>query len=152
MAYLKRLEKEHSNFLKSPEKDVILVSPTTFSSKAPDLVWRVQLTGGNDTLFSGEVYTLRITFDSKYPFEAPEVVFEGNPPLHEHVYSNGHICMSLLYDDWSPSLTAQSISNSLLSMIGSATQKIRPLDDALYIARAPKSPKKTRWAFHDNKC
>ena len=47
----------------------------------------------------------------KQPIEAPEVVFLGKTPDHEHVYSNGFICMSILYDGkWicgiSPDLTS----------------------------------------------
>ena len=32
------------------------------------------------------------------PIDSPEVVFEGPVPKHEHVYSNGFICLSILYD------------------------------------------------------
>ena len=35
---------------------------------------------------------------NKQPIEAPEVIFLGKTPDHEHVYSNGFICMSILYD------------------------------------------------------
>lgn len=36
-------------------------------------------------------------YDNK-PIESPEVIFYGNSPDHEHIYSNGFICMSILYD------------------------------------------------------
>ena len=32
------------------------------------------------------------------PIEAPEVIFVGPVPTHEHIYSNGFICLSILYD------------------------------------------------------
>tara|TARA_B110000503_G_C6986192_1_gene345361 strand:- start:50 stop:238 length:189 start_codon:yes stop_codon:yes gene_type:complete len=32
------------------------------------------------------------------PIESPEVLFIGKIPEHEHIYSNGFICMSILYD------------------------------------------------------
>ena len=38
------------------------------------------------------------------PFEAPEVMFVGKPPEHEHVYSCGYICLSTLANDWTPAL------------------------------------------------
>lgn len=32
-----------------------------------------------------------------------QVTFTGeNIPVHPHVYSNGHICLSILSDDWTP--------------------------------------------------
>lgn len=46
----------------------------------------------------GNVIRLRFTFNENYPIEAPEVVFVGKVPDHRHVYSNGFICMSVLYD------------------------------------------------------
>jgi ubiquitin-protein ligase len=32
------------------------------------------------------------------PIESPEVLFIGHVPVHEHIYSNGFICLSILYD------------------------------------------------------
>jgi ubiquitin-conjugating enzyme E2 W len=32
------------------------------------------------------------------PIDSPEVIFVGNIPIHEHIYSNGYICLSILYD------------------------------------------------------
>ena len=46
----------------------------------------------------GKLNRLRFVFNDNYPIEAPEVVFVGKTPDHEHVYSNGFICMSVLYD------------------------------------------------------
>ena len=43
-----------------------------------------------------QVFTLRFRFSDKYPMESPEVVFTGVPPEHPHIYSNGHICLSIL--------------------------------------------------------
>lgn len=47
---------------------------------------------------TGEIIRLRFLFNDNYPIEAPEVVFVGKTPDHEHIYSNGFICMSILYD------------------------------------------------------
>ncbi|CAM9973738.1 unnamed protein product, partial [Choristocarpus tenellus] len=43
--------------------------------------------------------------------------------MHPHIYSNGHICLSILYDEWSPALTIQSVCLSILSMLSSCTGK-----------------------------
>lgn len=42
--------------------------------------------------------SLKFVFEENYPIEAPEVTFLGKMPDHEHIYSNGFICMSILYD------------------------------------------------------
>ncbi|CAK5076717.1 unnamed protein product [Meloidogyne enterolobii] len=56
-----------------------------------------------NTLYEGEVFQLQFKFDDQYPFSSPEVTFIGeNIPVHPHVYSNGHICLSILSDDWTP--------------------------------------------------
>ena len=41
------------------------------------------------------MYFLNINYK---PIESPEVIFYGKSPEHEHIYSNGFICLSILYD------------------------------------------------------
>ncbi|KAJ2896640.1 putative ubiquitin-conjugating enzyme E2 17, partial [Coemansia aciculifera] len=67
--------------------------------------WAVKLRGVNDTLYANEEYTLLFEFPADYPIESPVVTFAGEPPVHPHVYSNGHICLSILYRHWCPVLT-----------------------------------------------
>ncbi len=45
-----------------------------------------------------KIKRLKFIFEDNYPIEAPEVTFVGKMPDHEHIYSNGFICMSILYD------------------------------------------------------
>ena len=67
-------------------------------------LWHLHFIGAEQTVFEGERYTLQFKFDDRYPIEAPEVIFVGEAPEHEHIYSNGYICLSILYEDWSPGL------------------------------------------------
>ena len=85
--------------------------------------------------------------------ESPEVVFLGTPPQHEHVYSNGWICLSILYDGWSPAMNVASICHSILSMMSSAKIKMRPPNDNNFGSRfSGRSPKDCNWVFEDDKC
>lgn len=93
------------------------------------------------------------------PIESPEVLFIGNVPVHEHIYSNGFICLSILYDgianinaEWSPALTVNSVVLSILSMLSSATKKVKPFNDAEFVKRsAGRGPKAFLWSYDDDK-
>ena len=88
--------------------------------------WRVEVTGPRETLYDGEQFCLQFKFGPKYPFESPEVTFVGEKvPVHPHIYSNGHICLSILTEDWSPALSVETVCLSITSMLSSAKEKVR---------------------------
>ena len=63
-----------------------------------------------------------------------QVVFVPPSPVHPHIYSNGHVCLDILYDGrnggWSPALTINKLCLSLRSMLASNNDKV------CYLARA----------------
>jgi len=95
----KRLQKEQKN-LYDNFKGVFELNVVDESKS----IWHIKFAGAENTVYQGEVFTLQFRFDEKYPFEAPEVQFVGTPPVHEHVYANGYICLSTLDKDWTPAL------------------------------------------------
>jgi ubiquitin-conjugating enzyme E2 W len=114
-------------------------------------MWTVDVSGAAGTLYEGETFKLQFKFGSHYPFDSPEVVFLApNIPLHPHVYSNGHICLSILTDDWSPALSVQSVCLSIVSMLSSCKDKKKPFDDTFYVQMSHDKPQKTGWWYHDD--
>ncbi|EAL20504.1 hypothetical protein CNBE4240 [Cryptococcus deneoformans B-3501A] len=73
-------------------------------------------------------------------------------PIHPHIYSNGHICASILGNDWSPVLNAVSICITMQSMLASNKSKVRPEGDQRYVRNAPANPKLTSWKYDDDVC
>ncbi|KAJ6736787.1 UBIQUITIN-CONJUGATING ENZYME E2 [Salix viminalis] len=140
--------------------------PTGFKHKVTDNLqrWVIEVIGAPGTLYTNETYQLQVDFPEHYPMEAPQVIFLHPAPLHPHIYSNGHICLDsktliiarkhdILYDSWSPAMTVSSVCISILSMLSSSTVKQRPEDNDRYVknCRNGRSPKETRWWFHDDK-
>jgi len=73
-------------------------------------------------------------------------------PIHPHIYTNGHICLSIIYDDWSPALGVEAVCHSMISMMSSAKEKEPPADNEMHLdAGQSGSAKKLKgWDFHDH--
>ncbi|GLB36583.1 putative ubiquitin-conjugating enzyme family protein [Lyophyllum shimeji] len=123
--------------------------------KADDFsTWLFTIEVMGESLYQGEKYTLQFRFDSSYPISSPAVQFvvgDGHTsPVHPHVYSNGHICASILGNEWSPVLSVVAVCVTLQSMLASCKKKERPPDNDRYVRNAPDNPKKTRFHYDDD--
>jgi len=146
----KRLQKELQNLIESPPEGIKVGSETVEGSDMS--TWIMDVEGPPDTLYDGEKFSLSFQFNARYPFDSPIVLFVGdNIPIHPHVYSNGHICLSILTEGWSPALSVESVCLSIMSMLASAKEKKRPPGDKSYVKFCHKNPKKTRWWYDDDK-
>ncbi|CAM9142486.1 unnamed protein product [Discosporangium mesarthrocarpum] len=116
-------------------------------------VWIITITGAEGTLYAGEKFRLRVSFPEDYPTKPPGVYFLQNPPppKHQHIYTNGDICLSLLSTrDWKPNLTVGSLALSILSMLSSAKEKRLPEDNAAHAHARPGQAQE--WIYHDDLC
>jgi ubiquitin-conjugating enzyme E2 W len=140
-----RIQRELKEFIRSP--------PPNLSVKVGSniRIWIIQMVGAKNTIYEGEVYKLRVQFPKDYPTVPPSVYFLQPTPQHEHVYTNGDICLSLLGKDWRPTMTAQSIAVSILSILSSAQSKSLPMDNARHSQNKPGQYQKD-WIYHDDNC
>lgn len=109
------------------------------------------MAGTKGSLYEGEKYRLKVTFPPDYPTAPPSCYFLQPTPRHEHVYTNGDICLSLLGKDWRPTMTAQSIANSILSILSGASRKSLPMDNVAHAQNKP-GGKQDDWIYHDDNC
>ncbi len=169
---LYRIQKELKDFISNPPNGCSVAVSKNMK------VWIITITGLDGSVYGGGRFRLRVAFPSNYPSRPPSVYFLQTPPppKHEHVYTNGDICLSLLGKDWKPNLTISGLTISIVSMLNSATEKRRPQDNAarklhrswllypplcflytyiyiLLISDAKSKPggPQTNWVYHDQR-
>ncbi|SBT77983.1 ubiquitin-conjugating enzyme E2, putative [Plasmodium ovale] len=141
-----RIQKELHNFLKNPPINCTLdVHPNNIR------IWIVKYVGLENTIYANEVYKIKIIFPNDYPLKPPIVYFLQKPPKHTHVYTNGDICLSLLGDDYNPSLSISGLVLSIISMLSSAKEKKLPVDNYTHADAKPGSSQ-NNFLYHDDKC
>ena len=141
-----RIQRELKEFIKSPPPGLSV----KISGKNVRL-WIITLTMPENTIYANEVYKLRVQFPNDYPTSPPSVYFLSPTPRHEHVYTNGDICLSLLGKDWRPIMTASSIAGSIMSILCGAQRKSLPMDNARHAGNKP-GLKQDDWVYHDDNC
>ncbi|GME67412.1 unnamed protein product [[Candida] boidinii] len=158
-----RVLKEVKNFKNTDDLKLVTFSKTD-SAMTDDLstLYIDMKIIHNELYPANDVYRLQIIVNSEYPFKAPQVQFvkyginDKNKsksykiPIHPHIYSNGHICLNILYDGWTPAITLHAIGLSIQSMLTGNKKYEKPEGDAKYCAVAPQNPLKSRWLFEDD--
>jgi ubiquitin-conjugating enzyme E2 C len=108
----KRLQSELMVLMSSGDKGA-----TAFPEGDNLFKWVGTLKGGDATPFEGLVYKLDLKFPPDYPFVPPTITFT-TPCFHPNVdEKSGSICLDILKDKWSASLSVSAVLQSLRSLL-----------------------------------
>jgi ubiquitin-protein ligase len=78
--------------------------------------WRALVEGPPASPFEGGVFALSVVIPENYPFKAPQITFE-TPVYHCNVSDSGKICLGILQDNWSPSLSVPKCLEAIRAML-----------------------------------
>ncbi len=79
-------------------------------------LWHGTIIGPEKSPYEGGLFKLEIRFPPNYPFKAPTVTFLTKV-YHPNINADGGICISILKDEWSPSLTIGKVLLSIGSLL-----------------------------------
>lgn len=79
-------------------------------------LWQGTIIGPEGSPYEGGLFKLRIEFPTDYPFKPPMVTFVTKV-YHPNINSAGGICISILKDEWVPSLTIGKVLLSISSLL-----------------------------------
>jgi len=111
MALFKRLRREYEIIQKDPGN--ISVSPI---DEENIYEWQAIIIGPKDTPYEGGIFKLGIKIPDQYPFRPPKVTFETQI-FHPNINRKGEICLDILRDAWSSSLTLKGVLLSISSLM-----------------------------------
>lgn len=106
-----RLKYEFANLSKIPN---VAMNPEIVDSNSS--IWKVILKGPKDTPYEGGHFKIQININSDHPFKPPRIVFLTKI-YHPNISENGHICIDILKDAWSPALTISKVLLSISSLL-----------------------------------
>jgi len=91
------------------------VSGAPLDPHAP-FVWRCAIFGPSDTAWEGGVFQLQMQFGVDYPQKPPVVRFISKI-FHPNVFVDGHLCLDIIQDKWSPVYSVSTILTSIQSLL-----------------------------------
>ena len=100
----------------------LMLSPTPGISAFPSadgnmLAWTATIVGPKDTPYADLSLKLSLEFPANYPYSPPVVMFR-TPVYHPNIDFSGRICLDILKEKWSASLSVQAVLLSLSSLLG----------------------------------
>lgn len=109
-------EKKTLDKLQADSKSVESEIFTTSSIDNDMYNWKAIIFGPPKSLYAGYSFDLSISLPQDYPFKAPTVKFTTKI-AHVNISEKGNICLDILKDKWSPTLTIRSILISIASLL-----------------------------------
>lgn len=145
--YNKRLMKEFRSLSGSSLHGIEVLEESTITEYAVE----IQV---DNPIYVGQKFLLSVIIGNSYPVDSPLVQFLSRDtysiPVHPHIYTNGHICLNVLGQDWTPACSVETVLLSVQSMLSTNTELQLPPDNDKYVAHAPKDPKKGNFVYHDD--
>ena len=111
MTSIRRLTKELIEIQKDPPLNI------SAGSKEDNLFeWEAVLLGPTETPYEGGIFILNIHIPKDYPMKPPNIIFQTKI-YHPNINSTGSICLDILKNNWSPSLTISKLLLSICSLL-----------------------------------
>ncbi|KIY51010.1 ubiquitin-conjugating enzyme [Fistulina hepatica ATCC 64428] len=103
MTALRRIQKELSDLAKNP------IPGVSIKPKEDNLfLWSCAMQAASDSPYGGGTFKFVIELPDNYPFKAPTVTFKTKI-YHPGINEEGSICVSILRDEWKPSVTLSTV-------------------------------------------
>lgn len=112
MAAIKRIQKELADLQRDPPANC------SAGPKGDDMYnWQATIMGPEDSPYANGVFSLDIRFPVDYPFKPPHIKFNTRI-YHPNISpTSGGICIDILKDNWTPSLTIGKVLLSICSLM-----------------------------------
>jgi ubiquitin-conjugating enzyme E2 M len=95
-----------------------LVSPTgiAFTFPEPNNIMHYILSiKPNDGLYKGAEFKFNVTLLHSYPYDPPKVTCE-TLVYHPNIDFEGHVCLNILRQDWTPALNLNAVNFGLMTL------------------------------------
>jgi ubiquitin-conjugating enzyme E2 D/E len=118
---LRRIQKEHKDL----QKDCPVSISAGPISEADMFNWQATVMGPEDTPYAGGLFWIRIQFPKEYPFKPP-LLQVATKIYHPNINAYGGIMLSLVGQDWCPSLSMRTVLLSVCSLLIDPVPEDRP--------------------------
>ncbi|EGC40543.1 hypothetical protein DICPUDRAFT_51972 [Dictyostelium purpureum] len=112
----KRLVKEYNNLVNDISSDPTQYPYSVYVGENNLSTWKFILKGPVDSLYENGSFVISFNFPDDYPMKPPKVRFLTKI-YHCNINNDGSICLDILKDSWSPSLTVGKILLSLQALM-----------------------------------